>query len=342
MAVKYGNAGISDRLKRARVVAGYRSARSAAAAFGWPSGSYLGFESGTRRVPDDRLAEFAMAFQCPLEWLKEGDAPRTGRGAMFATVAGRSMRELIAEYAIEEERNLPATVPAFDSGHRLALARALAGFKNAHAAAHAFGFRPSTYGAYEAGRTKLPALMAGVYGMAFGVNPNWLRTGEPPSGLDLPHGVTDEEAATLVATGDMTFPATSVIGDATVVSALDAMEGRRISSRSVDPADSLKIPEWRRACHLDTPVLAEWTLPAALVNHVPKSRRGALVIITVRAIEGVATRIQAGDRVAVVLGGDGDPAATRVALDETSDFVITRDPGNRFVGTVALHLGGSF
>jgi DNA-binding XRE family transcriptional regulator len=67
---------LQDRLKKARIEAGYESAAKAARAFGWTPSAYTHHENGTRGVSPDLAREYAKAFRKPVEWLLYGTAPK--------------------------------------------------------------------------------------------------------------------------------------------------------------------------------------------------------------------------------------------------------------------------
>jgi SOS-response transcriptional repressor LexA len=63
---------LHERLRRARIEAGYETAAKAAKAFGWKSPAYTHHENGTRGVSPDLAKEYARAFRKPVEWLLYG------------------------------------------------------------------------------------------------------------------------------------------------------------------------------------------------------------------------------------------------------------------------------
>jgi len=65
----------SERLKQARIKAGFKRATLAAAYLGIPYGTYSGHEAGSRGIRDDELQHYATAFKVPLYWLAFGDKP---------------------------------------------------------------------------------------------------------------------------------------------------------------------------------------------------------------------------------------------------------------------------
>ena len=90
---------ISDRLKQARIRAGYDTATEAAQAHGWTVPTYLAHENGSRGVPQGKLETYARAFKVPLLWLLTGQGPqetpkyagiigKIGAGAQIVPVDG--------------------------------------------------------------------------------------------------------------------------------------------------------------------------------------------------------------------------------------------------------------
>lgn len=66
----------NERLRAARVAAGFKSASAAAARFGWKVGAYRHHENGTAGYKPDSAAEYAAAFGVDESWLMFG----RGRG----------------------------------------------------------------------------------------------------------------------------------------------------------------------------------------------------------------------------------------------------------------------
>ena len=75
--VRYGLAmkEISERLRRARIEAGFESAAAACSRFGWTPTTYAGHENGSRGFSQRTAEEYARAFKMTPEWLLFG---RTG------------------------------------------------------------------------------------------------------------------------------------------------------------------------------------------------------------------------------------------------------------------------
>ena len=72
---------LADRLKRARLAAGYDTATDAAKAFGWNANTYKSAENGQRSLTRPAAIRYAKAFHVSIDWLL------TGRGAMNPTRA---------------------------------------------------------------------------------------------------------------------------------------------------------------------------------------------------------------------------------------------------------------
>lgn len=68
----------ADRLKQARIAAGFSTAREAVERFGWTGSTYYGHENGRRGIPAKKLALYARAFNVSAAWLLSGGgAPAT-------------------------------------------------------------------------------------------------------------------------------------------------------------------------------------------------------------------------------------------------------------------------
>ncbi len=78
----------SDRLRDARIAAGYETAKDAAVAMGVPVSTYIGHENGTRGFPAKRAAQYARKFKVTEEWLLYGKKP--------VDTASEEMGELIS------------------------------------------------------------------------------------------------------------------------------------------------------------------------------------------------------------------------------------------------------
>ena len=67
----------ADRLREARLVAGYKSATKAAEALKVPGGTYAGHENGSRAFDIETAQQYAEAFRVRVSWLMFGELPRS-------------------------------------------------------------------------------------------------------------------------------------------------------------------------------------------------------------------------------------------------------------------------
>lgn len=336
MSRAYGDPEIAARLRKARVIAGFHSARNAALQQGWPPGTYLGHETGTRRIAAEALARYASAFEAPLEWLQTGEAPRTRRHALFARVGYMPIEMLMAEFLNGEREAVPED-SAKATARRLTLARIVAGFATASAAVAHFGIRRTTYLSYEGARARISTPMSSIYGQALGVDGAWLRAGLGSSGSPTLDGLSEEEIAETLSSGQAPRVAeASTLGDPNTISSLDALEAARLGTRSQDPKCAIRLPEWKDGPA--APRLTDWTIPVDAVAHVPERRRDGLVVVTISSIIGVPTRVQSGDRVVVDLGSDDGPPV----CVEGAKFIIAADrPRAKVIGSVVMLLAAA-
>lgn len=83
---------LNDRLRTARVQAGFRTASEATEKHGWKYPTYAGHENGLRGVKRPDLLKYAAAFGVSPEWLLTG-RDRAARAAAPATHANPGMSE---------------------------------------------------------------------------------------------------------------------------------------------------------------------------------------------------------------------------------------------------------
>ena len=62
----------SDRLKQARIAAGYDTVQEACEAFGFKYSTYAGHENGQRGIKWDALERYAKAYRVSMDWLVSG------------------------------------------------------------------------------------------------------------------------------------------------------------------------------------------------------------------------------------------------------------------------------
>ena len=87
---------VHERLKSARIAAGYAVASDAARAFGWPISTYLGHENGDRSPSRAAAQKYAAAFRIRAGYLLYGE----GMSSEPTGVSGRSQ----GRPPLEEER----------------------------------------------------------------------------------------------------------------------------------------------------------------------------------------------------------------------------------------------
>lgn len=79
---------IGDRLRQARLKAGYPSARAAAIAFGWKPSTYASHENGQTDVPPlEAMQRYAKAFRVPVETLLLASASKPAEPSITISVA---------------------------------------------------------------------------------------------------------------------------------------------------------------------------------------------------------------------------------------------------------------
>lgn len=159
----------ANRLHAARKAAGFRSAREAAVRFGWPPKTYQAHETANLFFDEPTGKAYAEAFRVSPAWLYHG----RGKGPPVDE-ARRARFDLRIKAAVP---------PELGPAGRLRAARRLAGYRSTRDAAAAVGTNRTTLAAHEAGQNQIPRAAAIRYGHAFAVEPEWLLSGKPPSGL---------------------------------------------------------------------------------------------------------------------------------------------------------------
>ncbi|MFY9292718.1 MAG: helix-turn-helix transcriptional regulator [Methylorubrum rhodinum] len=77
-----------QRLKSARIRAGYKTAREAASQLNIPYGTYSGHESGSRGIKDEELLKYAEFFGVSPAWLSYGHENQTLKSRKFSVISG--------------------------------------------------------------------------------------------------------------------------------------------------------------------------------------------------------------------------------------------------------------
>lgn len=91
----------AQRLRDARIAAGFGSARSAALSFGWGISTYTAHENGQNEFDADRAREYAKAFKTKPEWLLLGtttDAGAPGIDAQLRELPPEMSKRLIERF----------------------------------------------------------------------------------------------------------------------------------------------------------------------------------------------------------------------------------------------------
>ena len=179
----YGQREVGQRLRRARLGSGFKSAATAAQHHGWPEPTYAAREQGTRALNISTATEYAKAFAVPIEYIMYGHPSLPSHTGIKDLNEERLV--IIYNYPIKEILPAIANLNRFEvsSSERLRLSRRMAGFETASAAARYFRFGVSTYAAHENGQNRFGRLLAEAYGLAFSVQADWLSGKSGPSGL---------------------------------------------------------------------------------------------------------------------------------------------------------------
>ena len=90
---------MNDRLRDARIAAGFQSASAAAKAHGWGVSTYIAHENGQNDYNPDRAEVYAKAFKTTAEWLLFGkEETVSGIDAQLKTLPPDEARRLFNEF----------------------------------------------------------------------------------------------------------------------------------------------------------------------------------------------------------------------------------------------------
>lgn len=351
----YGDRQVAERLRRARLAAGFRSASAAATAHGWAPSSVHGHERGERALAPSDLDRYAAAYGADPSWIRAGTgaAPdegpdRTGDGPA-SRPPHRPDSEETARIDLFEARTRHHFMAI-----RLGVARRLAAFPTASAACQHFGFNRSTYGVHEYGlKGPLPRVAAETYGAAFGVPASWLLLEGPPAAMPeaaAARVAEAEDAATRVrmhVKGDDEFYLRLVEGsglfDACArwsdpmrrgsPSVVDALARRAIlarpRARPTRPAAPVRLPEVSLdALDVDGPprwqaaVRGHWSVPPDFVE----GAEAGDAVVAVADADRPDLGLSAGDRLVIDVGPD--PGAGRLLVRVDGRLRIVRWAGS--------------
>lgn len=284
----YGDKVLAERLMRARLAAGFRSAKAAALDHGWNVNTYKGLEIAQRPLTPERCAAHAKAFRVPVEWL----ANESARLVLSEALPPVERRRLRLMEAVPLQRILPAVqelmggAPWDGQDARLRTARHMAGLTNASRAAAYLTIPRTSYACHENGQNRLTPLSARLYAQAFSVDFEWLFRGNGVSGLP-----TNEN-----------WPEERWLGD------LDDLEGapspdptRLASPEQIATSVSLlhlkplwlavsdtmsSIPQVVCGASGGFEILTHWTLPRQAVGRIVENEDAMLVVVEPRSEEG--------------------------------------------------------
>jgi len=101
---------MGDRLRKARLGAGFASARSAALHFSWTVSTYASHENGQSDFRSAAARKYAKAFRVPAAWLLTGEGnPATKNSASIIGAVGRDgVVELYSPTLIREGAPMPS------------------------------------------------------------------------------------------------------------------------------------------------------------------------------------------------------------------------------------------
>lgn len=288
----YGSKVLGERLLRARLARGFRSAAAAASAHNWNANSYASLERGQRPISRVRAEEFGKAYGLPPEWFFAEEAVLR---LLDSSLDVRQVRILEAgPLPAVGELAGNASIQTSSPHARLRAIRLLAGLANPAEAADTLGVARTTYHAHETGERRLTVQQARFYALALGAAFEWLRTGAGRSGLPVaPNWPETRWLGSLDDLADAPRPDRSRIAAAAIINS-----GRRIV-------------ELKAACLLGSEVIvdipqvaldkgkfkveAAWALPAAVLLSLPLAPDPALVAVRVEAVSIHGPGVMQGD-----------------------------------------------
>lgn len=90
---------MGERLRQARIEAGYSSASAAARAHGWKNSTFIAHENGQNDFDAEQAQEYAKAFKTSAEWLLWGrNPPPAGIDSELRQLPLDVSQKLIAEF----------------------------------------------------------------------------------------------------------------------------------------------------------------------------------------------------------------------------------------------------
>jgi hypothetical protein len=317
----------NSRLRAARTMAGFRSARAAALAHSWPESLYAAHETGSRRPsPEQEKAYFAAFGVDPaaldnLEKFGDFDDPRR-----------------ILRRSEKRQREI--------AGRRLGLARRLAGYKAAHEATSDYGWKEQSYYAHESGRHAMSEAVATTYGIAYGVSPAWLLRGDRPSRLSHLEKI-DDLAEEFVARFDDRLP------DELLAIVSPSRRGSRhdVEALKKQKAPPIVLPKATNAAGDVVDVVREaadrqagmaWGFPEGFLGHVWGITSTNLRMVPLTPAPD-RPDVSLGDRALVDCdAGSEEPGAAFAVRTESGDISVVRDrapqKGENILGRIVARI----
>ena len=161
----------ANRLRQARIDAGFLTANHAAIHFGWGINTYSLHEEGIKDFDKDTAVKYSEAFNIDGDWLSSL--------CRDLLIEEKTKTKIVNE---EEERKRIERHKANKKKHiaakRLLLAREEAGYSSANHAAMKFGWNMRMYLQHEAGARVFDEDTALKYSKAFNVGADWFSIDE--------------------------------------------------------------------------------------------------------------------------------------------------------------------
>src|SRR5215813_15263643 len=87
-------AAIAERLRRARLQAGFERAADAVRKFEWNYSRYMNYENGVRAIPPKQAIQFASAFSVTIDFIYFGKGDTTSRSGTLRGVLSTMVRRI--------------------------------------------------------------------------------------------------------------------------------------------------------------------------------------------------------------------------------------------------------
>lgn len=327
--LQYGNRVLAERLMRARLAAGFRSAKAAATEHGWNVHTYKGLEVAQRPLTPERCAAHAEAFRVPVQWL----ADESARLVVPEGLQPADRRRLLIMEAVPLHGILPAVQeltggrPWDGQDARLRTARIMAGLTSASKAAAYLTIPRTSYACHENGQNRLTPLSARLYAQAFSVEFEWLFRGNGTSGLptsdNWPEGRWAGDLDDL--TGAPRPAPSRLAAPEQIADSVSLLQLRPLWLAVSDTMSA--IPQIGFAASGGFEILTHWTLPRQAVGRIVEDDDAMLVVVELHSEGGSP---ESGNDPVLVDVGDRSGDAGRLLVsgrdgrfwihDATADF----------------------